>query len=636
MGQDARVGRHQRGAVGAHGAVRRDVLAADRLRLGQEPRPNLGDGQRARRERGLLHALERPEQVDGGRPRRREALDGELEVGDEAVETHGPALPGGERDAERRRHAEGGGAADHDRPDRVGDVLPALVPTLDVARGQERLVEQHEPVVGPVNRIDGCGSHCRGVLEAGVSRGWPEIEATRLRSPVPACAVWEPGASRGKRLFTVASSRPAMLTSLSRPRVPRTTLMDEGGTRSAPASRALIAAFAAPSTGGAVTRTRRAPFCQPTISSREARGCTRSGSRTPSGLGVRVFTELRRHHPVVALERGAEVLDELAAQAPERLDLAADPRLLGPPLLDDLLAAELGFPHQDVGLATRRGLHLVAQPMRGDQRVLQRALPLGEAAGALLERSHLLLELRVLLEHRLVVFGDVVQEGVDLVDVEAAEPLDRELLLTDIERADAHRGLRLLSYADREVSQGLDDHPFDDLEGEQYDQRRQVQVQGHRQPVADRAQDGLGHAVQKAHDRVVGVRVHPGDQRAGDDDPEVYPEGDFEHPRDREDDITQDEHYVGPCPSSRERSVARSTALMKVVRMPPSSSAATPAIDVPPGELTMSLSAPGCRPVSSRSFAAPRTVWVARVIAVIRSRPMRTPPSASDSITTAT
>ena len=32
----------------------------------------------------------------------------------------------------------------------------------------------------------------------------------------------------------------------------------------------------------------------------------------------------------------------------------------------------------------------------------------------------------------------------------------------------AHRGLRLLSYADREVSQGLDDHPFDDLEGEQH------------------------------------------------------------------------------------------------------------------------------------------------------------------------
>src|SRR5206468_10955526 len=104
-------------------------------------------------------------------------------------------------------------------------------------------------------------------------------------------------------------------------------------------------------------------------------------------LGVsRVFAELRRHHPVVALERRAEVLDELAAQATERLDLAADPRLLGAPFLDDLLAPELGFPHQDVGLAPRGGFHLVAKPMRGDQRVLQRALPLAEAAGALFER----------------------------------------------------------------------------------------------------------------------------------------------------------------------------------------------------------------------------------------------------------
>src|SRR5207249_2287632 len=81
-------------------------------------------------------------------------------------------------------------------------------------------------------------------------------------------------------------------------------------------------------------------------------------------------------------------------------------------------------------------------------------------------------------------------------------------------------------------------------------------------------------------------------------------------------------------PSSRERWVARSTALMNVVRIPPSSSAAMPAIEVPPGEQTMSLTAPGWSPVSRSSAAAPRTVWVARVIAVIRSSPIRTPPSA--------
>src|SRR3989442_5108751 len=44
---------------------------------------------------------------------------------------------------------------------------------------------------------------------------------------------------------------------------------------------------------------------------------------------------------------------------------------------------------------------------------------------------------------------------------------------------------------------------------------------------------------------------------------------------------------------------------MKVVRIPPSSRAAIPAIEVPPGELTMSFRAPGWRPVSIRSLAAP-------------------------------
>ena len=59
------------------------------------------------------------------------------------------------------------------------------------------------------------------------------------------------------------------------------------------------------------------------------------------------------------------------------------------------------------------------------------------------------------------------------------------------------------------------------------------------------------------------------------------------------------------CPSSRERRVARSTALMSVRRTPPSSSAAMPAMVVPPGDATMSLSWPGCMPVSRMSRAEP-------------------------------
>jgi len=65
--------------------------------------------------------------------------------------------------------------------------------------------------------------------------------------------------------------------------------------------------------------------------------------------------------------------------------------------------------------------------------------PVAQATGPLLEGRDLLLELRVLLQHRLVVFGDVVEERVDLVGVEAPQPLDGELLLANVERTDAHR-----------------------------------------------------------------------------------------------------------------------------------------------------------------------------------------------------
>src|SRR6266850_35978 len=185
--------------------------------------------------------------------------------------------------------------------------------------------------------------------------------------------------------------------------------------------------------------------------------------------------------------------------------------------------------------------------------------------------------------------------------------------------------------------QHRDQEFLQEVKHENHDHRRKVEPHlGGRQPLAHRPQHRLGHPVQEAHDRVVRIGVHPREDRPRDDDPDVGDDDDVDEVRQRDEEIVDDEHHLGPCPSSRERCVARSTALMKVVRMPPSSSAAMPAIEVPPGELTMSLSAPGCMPVSSKSFAAPRTVWVASVIAVIRSSPIRTPPSASDSITMAT
>src|SRR2546425_3397134 len=81
---------------------------------------------------------------------------------------------------------------------------------------------------------------------------------------------------------------------------------------------------------------------------------------------------------VVALERRTQVLDELAAHAPERLDLAPDLRLLAARSLYDLLAPQLGLPHVELRLAPGRGLHLVAEPLRRHERVLEGPLALGE------------------------------------------------------------------------------------------------------------------------------------------------------------------------------------------------------------------------------------------------------------------
>src|SRR5207247_11464446 len=122
--------------------------------------------------------------------------------------------------------------------------------------------------------------------------------------------------------------------------------------------------------------------------------------------------------------------------------------------------------------------------------------------------------------------------------------------------------------------------------------------------------------VHEAHERSVRVGPHPGEDRPRDDDPDVHDDDHVEQTRHRTDEVAGDEHYFGPCPSSRERWVARSTALMNVVRSPPSSSAAIPAMVVPPGELTMSLSAPGCSPGSRRSFAARSPAWGGGAVAI--------------------
>ena len=72
-----------------------------------------------------------------------------------------------------------------------------------------------------------------------------------------------------------------MATSFCRALPPLTTRTALWGTPSARPRKRASASLAAPSTGGAFSRTTSAPSCSPSIASREARGLTRTRSVTP-------------------------------------------------------------------------------------------------------------------------------------------------------------------------------------------------------------------------------------------------------------------------------------------------------------------------------------------------------------------
>mmetsp|Transcript_16155 Transcript_16155/g.44736 ORF Transcript_16155/g.44736 Transcript_16155/m.44736 type:complete len:263 (-) Transcript_16155:290-1078(-) len=90
----------------------------------------------------------------------------------------------------------------------------------------------------------------------------------------------------------------------------------------------------------------------------------------------------------------------------------------------------------------------------------------------------------------------------------------------------------------------------------------------------------------------------------------------------------------GIPPSCIDRLVAAVTAEIAAARNPAFSSASTPAIVVPPGLVTSSLSFPGCCLLSlfKTISAAPFTVCAASSIATSLGNPERTPPSASASM----
>ena len=224
-------------------------------------------------------------------------------------------LPRGQRDAERGGDADRRRAADHQRADRVGHVLPASRrPARPPRPGSRRLVEQDQPVVLPANGRD--HERRRGLRAAWTARaargsGCGVRPATRTSLSRAAGAVRD--SSTAEATQARAERRPA---ARPRPRWPRRP----------PAARR--------------TRTRAAvvPPADDLVA-RRARGWTRTAQRallqpTPSSVARPIASSSCVEQPLVAVERERQLLRRPGAAVAERLDLARGawpPRCAPPP-----------------------------------------------------------------------------------------------------------------------------------------------------------------------------------------------------------------------------------------------------------------------------------------------------------------
>src|SRR5207244_8593119 len=125
--------------------------------------------------------------------------------------------------------------------------------------------------------------------------------------------------------------------------------------------------LAGPATAAAITRASRASSRQPTIAVEDARGCTRTWTSSGSVLGTRfadLEVRLAGEKPLVLLDGGPQLLEEMAMRPLQALDVGPDPRLLGPGCLHHLLALQLGFAHHELAFAPGPVLHLL-RPLLG-------------------------------------------------------------------------------------------------------------------------------------------------------------------------------------------------------------------------------------------------------------------------------
>ena len=145
---------HQRGAVRAHRPAARDVLVVNPASIGDEALPDL-----AHRTTGLcglrerpFHALDRPKQIHGSGPRRRQQVAGLLKLRGEPLRAGRSALQHAERDPHGGSHANGWRAANDHRPDRPGHFGRGSARDVDFRGRQLPLVDHHNMIALPLDR----------------------------------------------------------------------------------------------------------------------------------------------------------------------------------------------------------------------------------------------------------------------------------------------------------------------------------------------------------------------------------------------------------------------------------------------------------------------------------------------------
>ena len=123
----------------------------NRLRLSHEPIAQLRERLAGVTANQTAHAFHSPGEIDRGRPRREQRSADPLEA---RLEVAGGNLVSAERHAHRGGHADRRRPADHHVTDRARHFAVVAIDAIDLAIGEQPLIDHHDAVAVPLNCFD--------------------------------------------------------------------------------------------------------------------------------------------------------------------------------------------------------------------------------------------------------------------------------------------------------------------------------------------------------------------------------------------------------------------------------------------------------------------------------------------------